>query len=328
MSATTIKSIKAKQVYSDRGYPGIEAVVITENGAVGRAICTFGISIGTHEVAFAFDGGKRFNGRGVMRAVKNVNNIIAPALVGLNAADQIAIDNAILSIMPNAKEKLGGNAIAAVSAAILKAGANALSIPLYRHIGGVNAIYLPVPGVGMVAGDKRYGGGITNPGGKPTISVMCFGFNTFADASYACWDIHNRWSKKMEDLFDCFPSTRDFIMIPEGIFKSDKYIWDALIETIIEAGYEGRAGLQMDVAADSYYNKEDGKYYGLFDNKPKTKEDLYEFYIDIIHEFSFVIIEDPFNEDDYDTTAFQCEIHRALLGGRKERKPCQVQGRR
>lgn len=91
--------------------------------------------------------------------------------------------------------------------------------------------------------------------------------------------------------------------MPEGVFKSDEEIWEAMTETIIEAGYEGKAGFQMDVATDTYHNKEDGKYYGLFNNQPKTKDQLYEFYLHIIKEFSFVILEDPFNEDDYDTTA-------------------------
>lgn len=303
MTETEIRSIQARQIYTNRGNPGVEAVVTTENGAAGRAMCTSGISIGTHEIHFDFDGGEKFRGKGVMRAVNNVNEIIATALRGLDAANQQAVDRAMLDIVPEAKLKLGGNAIAAVSAAVLKAGAAALGIPLYRHIGGAGAMYLPVPGVAMVAGDRRYGGGITTPGGKPTMSVMCFGFDTFADASYACWDIHTRWAEKMAKRFGGAPNIRDFIVVPEGVFKSDEEIWDAMTETIIEAGYEGRAGFQMDVATDTYHNKEDGKYYGLFNRTPKTKEQLYDFYLRIIREFPFVILEDPFNEDDYDTTA-------------------------
>ena len=303
MSGTTIVSVKARQVYTNRGNPGVEAVVTTENGAVGRAMCTSGVSIGTHEVDFTFDGGEKFRGKGVMRAVNNVNDVIAPVLVGMDAANQSAVDNAMLAIMPDAKLHLGGNATAAVSAATLKAGAAALGIPLYRHIGGAGAMYLPVPGVAMVAGHDRYGGGITTPGGKPTMSCMCFGFDTFADASYACWDIHTRWAEKMKKLFGGAPNIRDFIVIPEGIFKSDEEIWESMTETIIQAGYEGKVGFQMDVATDTYHNKEDGKYYGLFNRQPKTKDQLYDFYMDMIRKFPFVILEDPFNEDDYETTA-------------------------
>ena len=303
MSGTTIVSVKARQVYTNRGNPGVEAIVTTENGAVGRAMCTSGISIGTHEIDFTFDGGTKFRGKGVMRAVNNVNDVIAPVLIGIDAANQSAIDNAMLGIMPDAKLHLGGNATAAVSAATLKAGAAALGIPLYRHIGGAGAMYLPVPGVAMVAGHDRYGGGITTPGGKPTMSCMCFGFDTFVEASYACWDIHTRWVEKMKKLFGGAPNIRDFIVIPEGIFKSDEEIWESMTETIIQAGYEGKAGFQMDIATDTYHNKEDGRYYGLFNRQPKTKDQLYDFYMDMIRKFPFVILEDPFNEDDYETTA-------------------------
>ena len=303
MAKTVIKSVKARQVYTNRGTPGVEVVVTTENGASGKAMCTSGISVGTHEVDFSFDGGKKFRGKGVSRAVENVNSIIGPAIIGMDAACQLHIDNALLSIMPEAKIKLGGNAIAATSAAVLKAGAAALDIPLYRHIGGAGAMYLPVPGVAMVAGHDRYGGGITTPGGKPTMSIACFGFDTFADASYACWEVHTRWSEKMKKKFGGVPNARDFIVIPEGIYKNDREIWDDMLKTIIEAGYEGKIGFQMDVATDTYYNKEDGRYYGLFDKVPKTKDQLYDFYMKMICDYPFVILEDPFNEDDYDTTA-------------------------
>lgn len=302
-TGTLIKSVRARQVYTNRGNPGVEALVTTENGATGRAMCTSGVSMGSHEVEFTFDGGTRFCGKGVMKAVNNVHKVIAPVLTGMDSARQSEIDNALLSIMPDAKIKLGGNAVAAVSAAVLKAGANALGIPLYRHIGGANAMYLPVPGVAMAAGHDRYGGGITTPGGKPTMSVMCFGFDTFFDASYACWDIHTRWCEKMKKRFGGAPNIRDFIAIPAGVFKNDEEIWEEMAKTINEAGYEGKAGFQMDIATDTYFNKEEGKYYGLFSKEPKTKDKLYNYYLKIIGEFPFVILEDPFNENDYETTA-------------------------
>lgn len=303
MWGTAITSVKARQVYTNRGKPGVEVVVTTENGAAGRGMCTSGISIGTHEVDFTFDGGTRFGGKGVTQAAKRVEDMIAPAIIGMDSANQAEVDAAILAICPDAKIRLGGNAVAATSAAVLNAGANALGIPLYRHIGGANAMYLPVPGVAMAAGDERYGGGITTPGGKPTMSVMAFGFDTFSDASYACWEVHTRWAEKMKKRFGGLPNIRDFISIPAGIYNSDKEIWEEMLKTIIEAGYEGKMGFQMDVATDTYHNKEDGKYYGLFDSTPKTKEDLYGFYMQMIKDYPFVIIEDPFNEDDYETTA-------------------------
>ena len=135
------------------------------------------------------------------------------------------------------------------------------------------------------------------------MSVMAFGFDTFSDASYACWEVHTRWAEKMKKKFGGLPNIRDFISIPAGIYRSDREIWEEMLGTIREAGYEGKMGFQMDVATDTYCNKEDGRYYGLFDSTPKTKEQLYDFYLQIISDYPFVIIEDPFNEDDYDTTA-------------------------
>lgn len=303
MNGTLIKSVTGRQVYTNRGKPGVEVVVTTENGAVGRAMCTSGISIGTHEVDFTFDGGAKFGGKGVTKAAARVAEVIAPAIIGMDSANQVEVDRAILAICPDAKEKLGGNAVAATSAAVLKAGAASLGIPLYRHIGGAGAMYLPVPGVAMVAGDERYGGGITTPGGKPTMSVMAYGFDTFSDASYACWEVHTRWSQKMKKLFGGLPNIRDFISVPAGVYHDDREIWEDMLKTIEEAGYEGKMGFQMDVATDTYHNKADGKYYGLFNNTPKTKDELYDFYMRIINDYPFVIIEDPFNEDDYETTA-------------------------
>ena len=303
MYGTLITDVKARQVYTNRGKPGVEVTVTTQNGAEGRGMCTAGVSMGTHEVDFSYDGGKKFGGKGVGRAIESVKNKIAPVIIGMDAANQAEIDAAMLAIEPDAKISLGGNAVAAVSAAVLKAGARALGIPLYRHIGGANAMYLPVPGVAMAAGDERYGGGITTPGGKPTMSVMAYGFDTFSDASYACWDIHTRWAEKMKKKFGGLPNVRDFISIPEGVYSCDREIWEDMLKTIIEAGYEGKVGFQMDVATDTYHNKEDDKYYGLFDKTPKTKEQLYDFYMQIIKDYPFVIIEDPFNEDDYETTA-------------------------
>ena len=303
MSATTIQSVKAHQVYTNRNHPGIEVVVTTENGAMGRAMCTSGVSIGTHEIDFTFDGGEKFRGKGVENAVVCVNTIISEKIIGFDSTKQAEIDEILLKMGENPELKIAGNAIAATSAAVLKAGANSLGIPLYRHIGGAGAMYLPVPGVAMAAGDERYGGGITTPGGKPTMSVMAFGFHTFKEASYACWEVHTRWAEKMKAKFGGLPNIRDFISIPKDVYKCDREIWEDMLGIIRESGYDGKMGFQMDVATDTYHNKEDGKYYGLFDSTARTKDELYDFYMQIIKDYPFLIIEDPFNEDDYDATA-------------------------
>jgi enolase len=175
---TDIVSVVARQIMSDRGHPGVEAKVVTANGAKGVAICTAGVSIGTKEIPFAYDGGTKWRGKGVMRAVNGVNEVIAPMLRGMDASKQIEIDNAMLSYQGNGKAVFGGNATAAVSAAVLKAGAAAVGIPLYEHIGGARAYTLPVAGTIALVGSDRYAPN-TRSGGKPSYSFMAYDFPTF-----------------------------------------------------------------------------------------------------------------------------------------------------
>ncbi|MGI5915111.1 MAG: phosphopyruvate hydratase [Anaerolineae bacterium] len=300
-SGSTIVSITARQIFSDRGHPGIEATVKTENGAKGVAICTAGVSVGTHEIAFAYDGGPKWRGKGVMRAVNAVNDVIAPALVGMDAARQVEVDHAMLNIGgPDAKARLGGNATAAVSAAVLKAGAAALDVPLYQHIGGVTAFTLPVPGVICLVGSDRYGSGARS-GGKPSYSFMAYGFDTFSDASYAAWDMSVEWADVLRKKLN-IPrvGTASMPAVPPGLVKHDREIWDLMTETINRLGYEGKVGIQVDVAAETYWEEDQGRYIGIFSEEPKTLDDLYDIYRLMVDQYPFVIIEDPLDEDDYE----------------------------
>lgn len=303
MSSRAIREVWAMEVYTKKSHPGIEAVVITEDGREGRAICTAGNSVGSHEVKFTYDGGVRWNGLGVMRAVDSIHQIIAPALKGMDVTDQYLIDSTMLSLRGETGEVLGGNALAAVSAAALKAGAASLQIPLYRHIGGANAMYLPVPGIGAVNGHLRWGGGITTPSGKPSYSFMCHDFHSFAEASYAGWEIQNVWDEMMDSIGMGPKDWYGMYTIPRGVFKSDEEIWEKMTQAIQKAGYEGRVGIQVDAASDTYYNKEEQKYYGLFSDEPKTRDELLDLYLHAIRTYPFLIIEDPFFEDDYESHA-------------------------
>lgn len=299
-TGTTIVSVSARQVYSDRGHPGVEATVTTANGAQGVAICTAGVSVGSHEVEFAYDGGPKWRGKGVMRAVNAVNELIAPALKGLDAAHQQAIDQAMLDI---GKRKVGGNATAAVSAAALKAGAASLGIPLYQHIGGVNACTLPVPGVICLVGSDRYGSGARS-GGKPSYAFMCYGFDTFSEASYAGWDISVEWSDVLNKKLGVPKhSVTHAPGVPRGYVKDDREIWDLMVQTINKLGYEGKIGIQVDVASETYWEEDQGRYIGIFSETPKTRDDLFKIYHMMARDYPFVILEDPFDEDDYESHA-------------------------
>ncbi len=300
-SGSTIIAVAARQVFSDRGHPGIEATVRTQNGAAGAAICTAGISVGTHEVEFVYDGGTKWRGRGVQKAVDNVKTLIAPALIGMNAARQLEIDDVLLNLKgSDAKGRLGGNATAAVSAAVLKAGAASLGIPLYQHIGGVNACILPVPGELCVVGSDRYGGG-RRSGGKPSYSFMAYGFDSFSDASYAVWDISTEWRELLSKKFKIPKSARtSHPLIPSGLIQHDRELWDLMMETLHRLGYENKVGFQVDVAAETYYESEVDRFVGLFSRQEKTKDDLMKLYQQMVREYSFIILEDPLREDDYE----------------------------
>lgn len=235
----------------------------------------------------------------MLKAVSNINNIIVPPLKGVDASNQWAVDEVMTELdgTPN-KAKLGGNATASVSAAALKAGAASLEIPLYQHIGGVNACILPTPGVSCVGGSARYGGG-QRSGGKPSHAFMAYGFNSFSEASYACWQVRTAFVRLLRDRFGLRFGGNDRITIQPGAVNHDSEIWDLMVEAINKSGNEGKIGFQIDVAAGTYYDKQKDVFIGLFSREDKTKEDLIELYRHMVKNYPLVVLEDPLNEVDY-----------------------------
>ncbi len=297
-----IRTVYAREVFTERGHPGVEATVITEDGALGVAVAVAGTSVGKHEVQFVYDGGKRFKGMGVLKAVENVNKIIAPTLKGMDVTKQHEVDGALIGLDETpGKSKLGGNATASVSAAVLKAGAADLGIPLYQHIGGATACTLPVPGVGAVYGADRYGSG-ERAGSKPSYTFMTYGFKSFSEASYACWEIGKEFERQLKERYHLNPMTRAVrhTPIPRGIVEHDRELWDLMADTITNTGYSNRAGIQVDIAAGCYYDSKKDAFVGLFSKGDKTKEDLMELYKYMVTDYPFVIFEDPLDETDYE----------------------------
>jgi enolase len=165
-------------------------------------------------------------------------------------------------------------------------------------------MYLPVPGAPAMAGNERYGGGVTTPGAKPTYSFMAFGFSSYADASYACWEIYEAWSKLMKSKnWFLYPGSTNFYGMPPGAIETDAQLWEMMADTIRKAGYEGKAGIQCDCASDTYYDREEKLYRGLFDKRAKTRDEMLELYTKAVGDYPFVILEDPFYEDDYESHA-------------------------
>lgn len=305
---STIVAVTARQIFSDRGHPGVEATVTTQNGATGVAVVTAGVSVGEHEVQFAYDGGKKWNGRGVQKAVDHVINTIGPKMIGLDASKQHEVDEAIIKLDGTAtKSKLGGNATGSVSAAALQAGAASLGIPLYQHIGGVHATTLPVPGVITIIGSGRYGSG-KRSGGKPSHSYICYGFDTFSEASYAAWQLNKEFCRLLKTKFD-LDTHNGWGLVPAGIVKHDRELWDVKVEAINNLGYDGRVGIQVDVAAGTFYEKDRERYVGIFSAEEKTQDDMMRLYEDMVANYPFVILEDPLDENDYEGHA---ELTRRL----------------
>lgn len=298
-----IKSVHAVQVQSRRHNMAVSARVETMDGAVGKALCYAGVSVGTHEVHFQYDGGNRWGGLGCMSAVRNVNTTIADTILGMDVRNQFEIDQAMLSIQGNGSASVGGNAIAAVSAAVLKAGAAATQMPLYRYIGGENACMLPVPGAPAFSGGERWGGAVHTHGNKPTGAFQCFGYDSFSEASSAAWDMYHLFAKELEKRGvtegDWF-----FYRIPAGIFKhSDEELFELMADVIHKTGNDGKAGIQIDVAADCYYDRNHKRYRGLFSKEERDRDQLLAYYLKLIDTYPFVSIEDAFYEDDYESHA-------------------------
>lgn len=297
---TLIKSVIARQAFSERGTPGVETTVITENGAVGIAMVTAGVSVGSHEVQFVYDGGSRWKGRGVTKAASNVNDVIAPAIIGRDSLKQGEIDNIMIDLDGTKnKAKLGGNATASVSAAVLKAAAESLGMPLYQHIGGVGANILPTSGVLSFGGSARYVTH-THSGGKPSYELVAYGFDTFSESAEACWDVKNLLLQEAKKRYGVTGTLYPTITVDGGIVESDRELWDLSLEVIEAAGYKGKFGLQVDAAATTYYDKEKDVYVGLFSKEEKTKEDMLKLYREMVNKYNFVIIEDPLHEDDFE----------------------------
>lgn len=298
-TGSTIVDVTARQIFSDRGHPGVEATVTTQNGAKGVAVVTAGVSVGEFEVEFAYDGGKQWNGRGVQKAVNNVINTIGPKVLGMDATKQMEVDDVIIKLDGTAtKSKLGGNATGSVSAAVLQAGAASLGIPLYQHIGGVNATTLPVPGVITIIGSGRYGSG-KRSGGKPSHSYICYGFDTYSEASHAAWQLNKEFCRLLKEKFN-LDTHNGWGLVPAGFVKHDRELWDVKVEAINNLGYDGKVGIQVDVAAGTFYEKDKERYVGIFSAEDKTRDDLMRLYEEMVANYPFVILEDPLDENDYE----------------------------
>ncbi len=291
-----IQQIVGREVLDSRGNPTIEVEVALESGVVARAIVPSGASTGTHEAIELRDNDKkRFLGKGVTKAVNNVNTIINPKLQGECVTDQIAIDTLLCELdgTPN-KGKLGANAILGVSLACAKAAATVHGLPLSRYLGGVNACEMPVPMMNIINGGEH----ANNIIDLQEFMIMPVGAPSFKEAL--------RWST---EVFHCLKSVLDAKGCPttvgdEGGFAPDlgsnEEALQVIVEAIEKAGYKPGEDIciAMDAAASEFYK--DGKYILKAEAKQeKTTDEMIAFYSDLLEKYPIVSIEDPLSEDDW-----------------------------
>ncbi|AFZ67445.1 phosphopyruvate hydratase [Deinococcus peraridilitoris] len=290
-----IERIMAREVLDSRGNPTVEAEVHLESGFLGRAIVPSGASTGSHEANELRDGGERYLGKGVLKAVENVERVIGPALTGFDATEQTAIDRAMLELdgTPN-KSTLGGNAILAVSLASARAASEALGVPLYRYLGGNNAKTLPTPMMNVING----GAHADNNVDFQEFMVMPVGAPTFREAlRYGAETFHQL--KKVLSARGYNTNVGD-----EGGFAPDlgsnEEALEVLLEAIEKAGYE--PGKDIAIALDPAVTElfKDGQYHLEGEGRVLSSEEMVDFWADWASRYPIVSIEDGLAEDDWD----------------------------
>ncbi len=299
MASTKIQSVKARQVLDSRGNPTLEAEVTLESGVRGRAIVPSGASTGEHEAIELRDGDKsKFLGKGVLKAVRNVREVIDPELIGLDAVDQANVDGLLLKLDGTKnKAKLGANALLGVSMATAHAAAAALGLPLYRYLGGTNAKTLPVPLANVINGGAHSDAPIDFqefmivPKGAPTFSeAIRYGAEVFHALKSVLHDRHLTTSVGDEGGFaPAFKSTEDAI--------------ETILAAIKKAGYKpGKdIALALDVASSEFFDKAAKKYvFKKSDGRKLTPEQLVSYYGELTKKYPIVSIEDGMAENDWD----------------------------
>lgn len=292
-----IIDVYAREVLDSRCNPTVEVEVVLEDDTAGRAIVPSGASTGAFEAVELRDEDKaRYNGKGVLKAVQNVNEIIAAELIGMNVFDQVLLDKTLIELDGTEnKGNLGANAILGVSLAIARAAAEALKLPLYQYIGGVNAKVLPVPMMNILNGGKHADNNVD----IQEFMIMPVGAKTFSEALRMCSEVYHSLKKTLNSK-GLNTSIGD-----EGGFapnlKSNEEAITIIIEAIEKAGY--KPGEQISIAVDaaaSEFFKEDGKYHLDGEGKVLTVEEMVSFWENLVNKYPIISLEDALSEDDWD----------------------------
>ncbi|HEY1255218.1 MAG TPA: phosphopyruvate hydratase [Terracidiphilus sp.] len=296
---TEIVAIRAREVLDSRGNPTVEADVILESGALGRAIVPSGASTGEHEAVELRDGDKsHYLGKGVLQAVENVETVIAPELEGMDAANQRLLDQTMIALdgTPN-KSKLGANAILAVSLASARAVALTLEVPLYRYLGGVNASILPTPMLNVLNGGAHADSNVD----FQEFMIMPVGAERFSDAL--------RWSAETFHTLKSVLKKKGYntAVGDEGGFapslKSNSEAIELILEAIEAAGYKPgeQIAIALDPASSEFYDKDKKKYvFKKSDKRELSSEEMVAFWDNWSRQYPIVSLEDGLAEDDWE----------------------------
>ena len=299
-----IKEIKGLEVLDSRGNPTVQVEVVLEDGSYGVAMVPSGASTGAFEAVELRDGDKaRYNGKGVLKAVENVNEIIAPALIGEDALNQHALDEKLIKLDgTDNKGRLGANATLGVSLATAKAAAASLGLELYQYIGGVNAKTLPVPMMNVLNGGKH----ADNTVSSQEFMIMPVGAKSFTEALRWCAETYQALKSILKEK-NLATAVGD-----EGGFapnlESDEEALELLVEAIKKAGYKPgkEIALATDIAATEMYEeakkiKENGKYYFWKSKELKTADEMIDWIVSLTEKYPLISIEDGLAEEDWDS---------------------------
>lgn len=309
---TTIVSIYGQEILDSRGNPTVEVEVVLADGSWGRAAVPSGASTGSHEALELRDGEKeRYNGKGVSKAVENVNTEIADTLLDWDASEQRAIDLALLALDGTEnKSKLGANAILGTSLAVAKAAANALGLPLYRYLGGVHAHVLPVPMMNILNGGAHTGWQSTD---AQEFMVMPFGAASFSEGL--------RWGAEIYHALKSVLKSRGYATLvgDEGGYapalKANVEAVEVILEAIEKAGYKAgeQVAIALDPAASEFYDAKEKRYNLRREGKVLTSDQMVAFWKNWVDQYPIVSIEDGLAEDDWDGwKTFMSEVGNRL----------------
>ncbi|MDK0652908.1 phosphopyruvate hydratase [Clostridium perfringens] len=290
-----IIDVVARQILDSRCFPTVEVEVYLEDGTVGRAAVPSGASTGIYEAVELRDGDKdKYLGKGVEKAVANVNDTIAEEIIGLNVLDQAYIDKTLIELDGTKnKGKLGANAILGVSLAVAQAAANYLGMPLYQYIGGVNAKVLPVPMMNIINGGSH----ADNSVDIQEFMIMPVGFDCFERAVRACAEVYHALKKTLNSKGYSTGVGDEGGFAPN--LKSNAEAIEVILEAIEKAGYEpGKEFfIAIDAASSEYYK--DGKYVLEHEGKTLTAAEMVDFFEDWVNKYPIISIEDGMAEEDW-----------------------------